>query len=58
MAEIDRGAPGAPPHTWQGLPDVALIRVKAAKMLVFSKKECNDNLKEKLTKNEECKLLT
>ena len=27
-AKIDRGAPGVPPRTWQGLSDVALIRVK------------------------------
>ena len=27
-AKIDRGAPGAPPQTWQALSDVKLVRVK------------------------------
>ena len=37
-AEIDRGAPGAPPQPWQGLPDVNLIRVNMAVMPFFALK--------------------
>ena len=32
--------------------------LKAAEMLVYSKKECNDNLQKELTKSKECKLLS
>ena len=41
-----------------GLSRSTSTTLKAAKMLVFSKAECNDNLQKELTKNEECKLVT
>ena len=31
--------------------------LKAAEMIVFTQKECNDNLDKELNKNQECKLL-